>query len=279
MFDEKNLTQLREFGFTGPVVFLKADEVKILKEKILKYKRWIFESGFSMNQVLNEAAHLTYKKELIEFLIKYFDDDVVSLGSRPFLGGGNPGKAIPWHHEMDFGRIFGNNVKGVQTWLSLDEANLDNGALQVIQKSHLIKELDPVNVYGKDIFQSKKNLHAHSIGALKEKLEKHIFEITTFNAKPGQLFLFDWKVLHRSSPYKKFSARRLTINARYVSQSENFTHDWFNMNSKFICSEKKLYQEHLLNLKNFDLLGRKNSIRLKTYYNKMLKKVNLYNEF
>lgn len=277
MFCENNLTQLRKFGFTGPIDFLKADEVKILKEKILKYRRWIFESGFTMNQVLNEAAHLTYKKELIEFLIKYFDDDVVSLGSRPFLGGGNPGKAIPWHHEMDFGRIFGNNVKGVQTWLSLDEANLDNGALQVIQKSHLIKELDPVNVYGKDIFQSKENLHIYSIDFIKKKMENHNYEVTTFNAKPGQLFLFDWKVLHRSSPYTKFSERRLTINARYVSQSENFTHNWLNKNSKFACSEKKLYEERLLNLKYFDLLHSKNSIRLKTYYKKVLKKINLHN--
>jgi len=273
MFTTNHLIQLEKLGYIGPIDFLTNDEVKNLKEKILNYKRWIFESGFVLNQVLASGAAITHKKELINFLIKYFSDDVVSLGSRPFLGGGEPGKAIPWHHEMDFGRIFGNDTSGVQTWLTLDDADVNNGALQVIPGSHKLSELDPINIYGLDVFSKKENLHNYSIQFLKSKLEKNNFEITTFKSKPGQLYLFHWKLLHRTAPYNKFSERRLTINSRYVSKSENFNNDWCNKNARFVCSNNKIYNRDLLKMKYSDIVYSKYVHSFKTIYKKILKKV------
>ena len=274
MFTEKDLITFKELGFIGPIDFLSQKEVEQLKKKLLNHQRWIFESGFTLNQVLLEGAQLTYKRELIEFLNKYLFDDVVSLGSRPFSGGGDPGKIIPWHHEMDFGRIFGNKVSGVQTWLSLDEVDMNNGALQVIVKSHRISELDPLNVYGSDVYNKKENLHLYSIDFLMKKLEKHNFETFTFNAKPGQLYIFDWKLLHRTYPYQGLSKKRITINARYVAQRSDFSHEWFKKNLKFLCSKNNCYNNNLLKLKKIAYIYKKNTVRFETFLKKINKKLN-----
>lgn len=82
-------------------------------------------------------AALAYHPAIIGRVEQLLGDRAVLVGEqgllKPPFGGGEK----PWHQDMAYGGLYFKK-QIVSVWLALDEANLENGCMHIIPKSHLL---------------------------------------------------------------------------------------------------------------------------------------------
>lgn len=137
-------------------------------------------------------------------------------------GNGSNG-VIPWHQDSMFWPV---DRTGLSTWLTLDEARLDQGCLQVIAGSHLWPTDTPV-----DFMQQEQNMTEHTV--------------TWLPAEAGDLVILNSKTWHRSDPVGS-AATRLAHIALWVPEQVRYAPelaDWHPLNEQISVAPGALLNE------------------------------------
>lgn len=113
------------------------------------------------------------------------------------------GKLIPWHQDFDGWLI--EPMMVVSAWLAIDEVTQDNGCVDVIPSSH--RQFYPFAPSPADVMDG-----------FPQMADPNTFDesnVVSMTLKPGQFFLFNERILHRSMP-NVTANRRLGMAMRYI---------------------------------------------------------------
>lgn len=169
------------------------------------FRSFVFDLGL---------AELAASAMLSERVRIYFDQIFVKQG-------GTDDSVFHWHQDRPFWPIDGTQV--CSTWVALTEASVAASALEFVKGSHRWdKQYRPY--VGDGLSAEEMNRiwphfgdHAMSIEHEIEAFESHPdrYDVGGFDVEPGDVLLFDYRILHRSrgnaSPH-----RRVAVSYRWL---------------------------------------------------------------
>ncbi|MBP1996621.1 phytanoyl-CoA dioxygenase family protein [Paenibacillus eucommiae] len=79
---------------------------------------------------------IAYHPAILHIVEQLLGDNAVLVGEQGLLKPPHGGGEKPWHQDMAYGGLF-YKKQIVTVWIALDEANLDNGCMHIIPRSHL----------------------------------------------------------------------------------------------------------------------------------------------
>ena len=157
--------------------------------------------GVEGNEIFFELARDEAILDLVEQLI---GPDIVMWGCQAFCKPPGNGMEVPWHQDGQYWPI--RPLKTCTMWLAIDDADRDNGCLQVIPGSHL----GSIH-YGHQKETRDKLVLNQSIKD--PRLENAEFDY--IELKAGQLSLHDVFLVHGSQPNTS-GRRRAGFTVRYM---------------------------------------------------------------
>ena len=109
---------------------------------------------------------------------------------------------VPWHQDAPFWRL--DPMICISAWIAIDAVGLHNGCVEVIPRSHR-RQLAHVSSSGTGRF-----------GLRAEPTELDVAGAVPIELEPGQFFLFDRWLVHRS-PVNPSNAPRIGLSARFTT--------------------------------------------------------------
>lgn len=120
-----------------------------------------------------------------------------------FFNKGPGSGQVPWHQDFDDWELEPMIV--TSCWLAIDEASLENGCVELIPGSH------------RNIYRMVKT-EGHVLDGFPRMSDPEQIDdsnVVPMELKPGQFFLFNERVLHRSQPNNS-DRQRLGVTMRYI---------------------------------------------------------------
>lgn len=228
-----NMNEVREQfdsqGFVGPFDLLSPEEAKAISAEAwdtTATQKWAMQ--FRAHEQIPTLRRLVLSPVILNIASALLGPEVIFWGGRYLANVGRPrakSSPTPWHQELDFARVLGCGTAaiGVQLYLALDEANRDNGTMQVLPGSHRDPALDVNSIYDESVLlNAETNGHLYSRKVVADLLEANSYEAVDLNAKPGQFYFFDWRTAHQTGDAATTDKRRLTVNARFTTPRSTF---------------------------------------------------------
>ena len=127
-------------GYLGPLDVLSADETKSLRGYFDDLLAATFAEGKDSYSI--SSAHLKHARvwdllthpRLVGYVSDLLGEDVIGWGSHFFCKMPGDGKRVDWHQDCSYWPL--TPTKAVTVWLAIDDADLDNGGMEVFTGSH-----------------------------------------------------------------------------------------------------------------------------------------------
>jgi phytanoyl-CoA hydroxylase len=136
------------------------------------------------------------------------------------------GVKVPLHSDQQY--IFTNPSSGIAIWIALDQANIENGRLEVVPHSHVEFESGPRFEFDSSTGKAKWNYDFITTNSgiatttttttllrpfPSSSKEQDVLNWVGIDCEPGDAIIFHYGILHRSAPNKSFQSRRaLTLH-------------------------------------------------------------------
>ena len=158
---------------------------------------------------------------ILDYVQDLLGEDLVLWGTHYFTKLPGDCKRVSWHQDASYWPL--TPSKTVTVWLAIDDADVENGAMQFIPGSHL---------HGQVAFEESEAAENNVLYQTVTDAEEHGDPPVTIALKAGQMSLHtDW-LLHGSEPNRS-SRRRCGLTMRFVSADVRALEGW-NANS-IIC--------------------------------------------
>ena len=144
--------------------------------------------------------------------------DIVAWGTQYFCKLPGDGKVVSWHQDASYWPL--TPAHTVTLWLAVDDADLENGCMQVIPGTHTLGHLD-FDLSGAD---------DNSVLPQKVKGAERLGNPVPFELKAGEISLHADMLVHGSEPNRS-SRRRCGLTIRYAAASVRSLDDGWNKNS------------------------------------------------
>ena len=225
---DRLIEDFERMGFVGPFDLLEPQEAREISKEAWKTNATLpWAVHFRAHEQIPVLRRLALSPAVLRVVSAILGPEVIFWGARYMAHIGAPGevKSPRWHQEVDFCRVLGRgaSVSGVQLYLALDEATHEVGTMQALAGTHKDFRFDVESIYDeKTLLDPKVNGHQYSrnvVGPLVKAAGGTPVDLT---AKPGQFYVFDWKVVHQRGIDAVTSSRRLTVNARYTTPASTF---------------------------------------------------------
>ena len=152
--------------------------------------------------------------KLVAFAADMLGETVICRHSHFFCKLPGDGKRVSWHQDASYWPLSPSRV--VSIWLAIDDATEDNGALQVIPRSHIDAQ---VPFFDSDASES------NVLGQTVRNPTSHGDAPVSLAMKAGQISLHsDW-LLHSSEPNRS-AERRCGLALRYLSADVRAFNGW-----------------------------------------------------
>jgi len=150
--------------------------------------------------------------DLVEPLI---GPDIALFSSHFICKPAGDGKRVGWHEDSTYWRTMMDRQEVVTVWLAIDAADADNGAMQVVPRTHDHGFSDYVAVSdpGSTVFPDEIKPGHVDLG-----------RAVTIDLLPNQASLHHAKLIHGSAPNRS-KRRRCGFTMRYVSTRVRFDHE------------------------------------------------------
>jgi len=196
-------------GYLGPIDIYSPAEI----EEIRAYFDRLLEATFAAGQdsYSISSAHLKHARvwdmltnpTLVDYVSDLLGENVVGWGSHFFCKMPGDGKQVDWHQDCSYWPL--TPTKAVTVWLAIDDADAENGCMEVYCGSHTYGLIDFETSGDQDgnvLDQSVKN---------PEKYGRH--QLTPLRA--GQASIHSDLLVHGSSPNDS-TRRRCGLTLRYT---------------------------------------------------------------
>jgi non-haem Fe2+, alpha-ketoglutarate-dependent halogenase len=145
----------------------------------------------------------------------------VAWGQQYFCKMPGDGKPVSWHQDASYWPL--TPARTVTMWLAVDDADRENGAMQVIPRTHTLGHLE-FDLSGAD---------EDSVLPQKIKGIADLGEPVYFELKAGEISLHADMLVHGSDPNRS-NRRRCGLTIRYASTEVRSLDDGWNKNS-IVC--------------------------------------------
>ena len=127
-------------GYLGPLDVLDANETTSLREYFDALLAETMAAGKDSYSI--SSAHLKHARvwdllqhpKLVSYVSDLLGEDVIGWGSHFFCKMPGDGKRVDWHQDASYWPL--TPTKAVTVWLAIDDADLDNGGMEVFTGSH-----------------------------------------------------------------------------------------------------------------------------------------------
>lgn len=164
---------------------------------------------------------LVTNHRILDYVQDLLGENLICWGTHYFSKMPGDGKRVSWHQDASYWPL--TPSKTVTVWLAIDDADIANGAMQVIPRSHL---------YGQIAFEKSTEDENNVLNQSVRAAETYGDNPVSFEMKAGQMSLHtDW-LLHGSEPNTS-DRRRCGLTMRFVPPEVQALQGW-NKNS-VIC--------------------------------------------
>jgi hypothetical protein len=149
----------------------------------------------------------------------------------------------PWHHDITFWPVEGEQI--VSIWIALDRTNLDNGGLEFVPGSSSFgNQYQAIGVGdgGRVAFSSDTLAPLPSINSATTGETDGDLSAISFDMEPGDILIFDAKILHGAPPNRTSHPRR-GIALRYLGSDVALNNDKYGERTSmapFDCYDESL---------------------------------------
>lgn len=127
-------------GYLGPLDVLNPDETQRLRNYFDDLLRQTFAAGKDSYSI--SSAHLKHSQvwdllthpKIVAYVADLLGENVIGWGSHFFCKMPGDGKRVDWHQDCSFWPL--TPTKAVTVWLAIDDADSDNGGMEVYTGSH-----------------------------------------------------------------------------------------------------------------------------------------------
>jgi len=192
-------------GYLAPLEFCTTEKMDLLRPSIndaLGRKlgphgrdRW-----GSRHQDCRVVYEICASPAIVDTVATLLGPDVI-LWNSVFFNKEPGGREIPWHQDRDF--LLLEPVVNVAVWLAIDDANVENGCLQVIPGSH------------RNYVPHIPRTHSHEFDARADTAYIERSKAVNIELSAGQFIIFHKKILHHSLTNLSIK-RRLGLAMRYT---------------------------------------------------------------
>ena len=152
----------------------------------------------------SEIYDLVTDSRILDYLEDLLGSDLICWGTHYFCKLPGDTKQVSWHQDASYWPI--TPSKTVTVWLAIDDADIGNGAMQVIPQSHL---------HGQIVFENSRKEEKNVLGQTVKNAEGYGSAPVTFEIKAGQISLHSDLLLHGSAPNQS-NRRRCGLTMRFV---------------------------------------------------------------
>lgn len=211
---QNNIRFFHENGYLGPLTLTSPEEMDLLRVRI--ENEVLTTDGpnpknRSQCRMLDQPflRDLLTREEILDRMESLYGPDLVLWASYFFTK--NPGDAeIPWHQDLNYWPL--EPVINLSAWIAIDAATEENACVRIIPGSH--KKVLP-HVRSKDGMQFSEMADPHFVDESKA---------IPMELEPGQLFIFNEKLLHQSNANHS-QKRRMGLTARVTVPLVKISHD------------------------------------------------------
>lgn len=127
-------------GYLGPLDMLDCEEMRSLRNYFDELLAATFAEGKDSYSI--SSAHLKHARvwdllthpKLVAYVSDLLGPNVIGWGSHFFCKMPGDGKRVDWHQDCSYWPL--TPTKAVTVWLAIDDADLDNGGMEVYTGSH-----------------------------------------------------------------------------------------------------------------------------------------------
>ena len=128
-------------GFLSPLDVFSDEEIQVHREFFDRCLAEAAARGWNSYSIngwharLRTLWDLVCEPRILDYVQDLLGEDLICWGTHYFCKMPGDGKAVAWHQDASYWPI--TPSKTVTVWLAIDDATVENGAMQVIPTTHL----------------------------------------------------------------------------------------------------------------------------------------------
>jgi len=203
------LEAFQQNGFYFPLRVMPESEATEYRKKLEAYEA---SHQPIMKTALRNKPHLvfTWINELIrdQRILDAVEDvlgpNILAWGSNFFIKDPGDNAYISWHQDSTYWGLSHPDV--VTAWIALSDVTIENGAMRMLPRSHLLNQLPHVDTFAE-----------HNLLTRGQEVQVDVDESKTVDVllKPGEMSLHHVRIVHGSGP-NLTDNRRIGLAIRYV---------------------------------------------------------------
>lgn len=206
-------------GYLGPVDIYSPEEANEIREYFDRLLEETFAAGQDSYSI--SSAHLKHARvwdmltnpTLVDYVSDLLGENVVGWGSHFFCKMPGDGKQVDWHQDCSYWPL--TPSKAVTVWLAIDDADQENGCMEVYCGSHQ---------YGLIDFKTSDTDDGNVLDQSVKEPEKYgRHQLTPLRA--GQASIHSDLLVHGSAPNNS-TRRRCGLTLRYTPADVNAYLGW-----------------------------------------------------
>ena len=165
---------------------------------------------------------LVIEDRILDYVQDLLGKNLICWGTHYFCKMSGDIKRVSWHQDASYWPL--TPSKTVTVWLAIDDADEENGAMQVIPGSH---------IHGQITFEHSSIEENNVLGQSVREPLQYGEEPVLFSMKAGQISLHTDLLLHGSEPNSS-TRRRCGLTMRFVPPEVRSPKGW-NKHSAVVC--------------------------------------------
>ncbi len=215
--------QYNEKGFIFPLDVFSPDEIAVHREYFNQLMDKALKAGwnsYSINcwQTFCPGLYdLTMEPRILDYVQDLLGPDLICWATHYFCKMPGEDRQVSFHQDASYWPLTPSKV--VTVWLAIDDADAENGAMQLIPRSHLSGQI----AFEKSA-QEERNVLSQTVLSP----ERYGDPPVAVELKAGQVSLHSDLLLHGSDPNRS-NRRRCGLTLRYLSPDVRAYRDWNRM--------------------------------------------------
>ncbi|MEM7132364.1 MAG: phytanoyl-CoA dioxygenase family protein [Chloroflexota bacterium] len=214
------IDQYNRKGYIFPLDVFSSEEIAEYRTYFDDLLPKALEAGWNSYEMTNWHKHcagvwdLVTESRILDYVQDLLGETLILRHSHFFAKLPGDGKRVSWHQDASYWPLTPSKV--ISAWLAIDDADVENGAMQVIPGSHLNAQVS---------FEKSSEDEKNVLNQTVHNPEQYGEAPVAIELKAGQMSLHtDW-ILHGSEPNQS-NRRRCGIAMRFLSSDVRAYNGW-----------------------------------------------------
>jgi len=221
---QDQIQQYNQKGYICPLDVFSADEIaehRAYFDQLIEKAIALGWNNYSINGWQAKCPgiyDLVMDNRILDYVQDLLGEDLVCWATHYFCKIPGDTQRVSWHQDASYWPL--TPSKTVTVWLAIDDANMENGAMQIIPQSHR---------HGQIAFEPSKAEEQNVLGQTVTNPEVYGQAPVVLDLKAGQISLHSDLLLHASEPNTS-DRRRCGLTLRFIPPDVQALNRW-NQNS------------------------------------------------